>query len=237
MSGAPEVIVALDHGSEAEALGLVDVLGERADFYKVGLELFTAAGRGIVEALRARGKRVFLDLKYHDIPNTVAAAVDAAARLSVQMATVHVAGGRAMLEAAREAADGRVRLLGVTVLTSLVGADLEELWGRRIRSLAAETERLGRIAADAGLDGAVASVHEAAALKRRYGQGFAVVTPGIRLAGGEAHDQRRVATPADAARAGADCLVVGRAVTRAADPAAALEQVYAELRGAGGGAP
>ncbi|MBI4539548.1 MAG: orotidine-5'-phosphate decarboxylase [Gemmatimonadetes bacterium] len=229
MGPLPEVIVALDLASAADALSLVDTLGARVAFYKVGLELYTGGEAAVVEALRDRGKRVFLDLKYHDIPTTVAAAVDGAARLGVEMATVHVAGGRAMLAAARQAAARRVRLLGVTVLTSLTVADLVEVWGRRAVTPAREVVRLGRLAADSGLDGAVASAFEAAELKKACGPGFLVVTPGIRLVGGERHDQRRVATPAAAARAGADYLVIGRAVTGAPDPVAAVERVYADL--------
>lgn len=230
---APDIIVALDYGSGERALALVDSVGPQADFYKVGLQLFEAAGPAIVHALLARGKRVFLDLKFHDIPSTVGAAVDTAAQLGVEFLTVHVAGGPTMLRAAREAARGRVRLLGVTALTSLSAGELEEIWDRPIDSIAAETIRLGRIAREAGIDGVVASVHEAAELKRSFGEEFLVVTPGIRLTGDDSHDQRRTATPAAAARAGVDALVVGRSVTAAPDPVAALARLHRELRESG----
>lgn len=223
-----DVIIALDHGSADEALALVDALGDRCDFYKVGLALHTRAGRGIVDALRERGKRIFLDLKFHDIPSTVARAVEGAAAMGVELVTVHAQGGRAMLEAAAGAAggaDGGPRLVAVTLLTSLDTSDVEALWGRPVPSLGDEVGRLAADAAEAGIDGVVASVREVESLKRRHGEGFLVVTPGIRLPGGRTHDQARVATPEEAARAGADHLVVGRAVTAAPDPVAAMERV------------
>jgi orotidine-5'-phosphate decarboxylase len=227
-----EVILALDRPSATEALELVDRLGPRAGFYKVGLELFTGAGPRIVEELRSREKRVFLDLKLHDIPNTVAGAVRAAAEAGVDLLTVHSAGGAGMLRAAVEAASGRLRLLGVTVLTSTTLSDLGEVWGRIPDSVEDEVVRLARLARASGLDGIVASAREAERVRAELGSECLIVTPGIRLAGGDAHDQERVATPRAAAEAGADYLVVGRAVTGAADPVLALEQVIADLDGA-----
>jgi orotidine-5'-phosphate decarboxylase len=243
MTAVPEVIVALDVPSRAEALRLVDALGETGTFYKVGLELFTREGPAMVRELKERGKRVFLDIKLHDIPNTVSQAVRAASELDVDLLTLHAVGGKSMLQAAVEAAKeaahaaGRrpIGLLGVTVLTSLSPSEVEAAWGRPIASLRDEVARLGSIAEDAGLQGVVASVLEARALKRQHGQDFLVVTPGIRLAGGESHDQARVATPADAAKAGADYLVIGRAVTAAPEPSAAMRRVLDELSPTGTG--
>lgn len=227
----PIPIIALDVPDAAAALSLVERLGPAADFVKVGLQLFTAEGPSIVRELRARGRRVFLDLKLHDIPNTVAHAVESAARLDVDLLTLHASGGTAMLRAAAKAADGaRLKLLGVTVLTSLDDAGLAESWGRERLAVDGEVERLAGLAWACGLPGVVASVHEIAAARRAAG-GLQVLTPGIRLAGDAAGDQSRVATPGDAAREGADYVVLGRSVTAAADPAAALHHATAELRG------
>ena len=223
-----DVIVALDFPSADEALAIVGVLGEAGTFYKVGLELYTRTGPRVVEELTARGKRVFLDLKLHDIPNTVAGGVRAASELGVELLTVHTAGGEAMLDAAREAADG-TRLLGVTVLTSLTPNELEAVWGREIRSIRDEVGRLTELAVEHRLDGVVASALEASWIRNRVGSDFLVVTPGIRPAGTDRGDQSRVATPADAVEAGADYLVVGRAITRASEPPEALRAVLAEV--------
>ncbi|HEX7119002.1 MAG TPA: orotidine-5'-phosphate decarboxylase [Longimicrobiales bacterium] len=226
-------IVALDLPTADEALSLVDRLGEAVTWYKVGAPLFTRSGPAVVEQLHARGKRVFLDLKYHDIPNTVAQAVEAAADLGVAMLTLHTTGGGPMLRAARDAvgADGP-RLLGVTLLTSLSAGDIEQVWDKELRSMREEVARLAALAADSGLDGVVASALEAEALKRRHGTEFLVVTPGIRPAGAVAGDQVRTATPADAVRAGSDFLVVGRPVLRSADPVATIAGIEAEIRSA-----
>lgn len=227
-----EIIVALDLPSSDRALALVDRLDRAADFYKVGSPLFTRAGAPFVRALRERGKRVFLDLKYHDIPSTVARAVEAARELDVQLLTVHASGGTAMMRAAREAAgDSGIRLLGVTILTSFTAADVEQVWHRQIGSVQAEVERLAALAVGAGLDGVVASPLEVEALKRRHGSELIVVTPGIRGSADRAGDQARTAAPADAARAGADYLVIGRPVVAAADPGAALGAIRRELEG------
>lgn len=229
------VIVALDLPSADEALALVDRLGDAADYYKVGSQLFTRAGPALVEELKERDRRVFLDLKYHDIPHTVARSVEAAAELEVDMLTLHASGGASMLEAARDAVgnDGPL-LVGVTLLTSFTAAEVEAVWDKQIRSLRDEVARLAAVAADAGLDGVVSSALEVEALKRRYGAEFLVVTPGIRPAGDVPGDQVRTATPAEAVRAGSDYLVIGRPIHAAADPVAVLEAISEEIEGATG---
>ena len=213
----PVPIVALDVPDSATALNLADRIGPDGTWVKVGLQLFIAAGPSVVAALKEQGRRVFLDLKLHDIPNTVARAVESASSLGVDMLTVHVSGGDAMLRAASDSAgpDGP-RLLAVTVLTSLP-AD-----GQQVVHLA-------EAAARAGITGAVASVHEAASIRQALGPDFAIVSPGIRLAGTPTHDQSRVATPGQAADAGVDYVVVGRAVTGAVDPRAALATIAEAL--------
>jgi orotidine-5'-phosphate decarboxylase len=228
-----DVIVALDYASRRDALALVDILGGSVGFYKVGLELYTHEGPDIVRELRARGKRVFLDLKLHDIPNTVAGAVRAAADLEVDLLTIHTNGGVEMMRAAAGAAENRLALLGVTLLTSLSPSEVEAVWGRAIGSTREEVVRLATLARDSGLPGIVASPQEAEAVRRRLGPDLVIVTPGIRLPGGDGHDQSRVATPGEAARAGATYLVLGRAVTAARDPVAAMASVRAELAGVG----
>ena len=225
------VIVALDVPTLDEAMELVDALGERAGFYKVGLELFTHEGPPVIQALKGRGKRIFLDLKLHDIPNTVARAVRRARDLDVDLLTLHATGGRAMMEAAAAEAGDRLTLLGVTVLTSMTASDVRDSWGREIDSLTPEVVRLACLAGGAGVGGVVASVSEAAAIKEAAGSDLLVVTPGIRLAGGDAHDQARVSTPSQAVAAGADYLVLGRSVTRASDPKTALRRVHEEMAG------
>ena len=222
------VIVALDFPRGDEALSLVDDLGDAGTFYKVGLQLYTAEGPSVVQALKDRGKRVFLDLKLHDIPNTVASGVRVASQLGVDFLTLHIVGGRAMLEAARDAA-GETRLLGVTVLTSLSAVDLEVTWGRKNPSVEEEVGRLADLAAQYRIHGIVASPHEASSVRSRVGSEFLVVTPGIRPAGVGHDDQQRVATPSAAIAAGADYLVVGRSITRASDPEAALYSILTEV--------
>ena len=223
-----EVIVALDFASREPALRLVDALADEAGFYKVGLELFTRVGPEVVTDLTSRGKSVFLDLKLHDIPNTVAGAVRAASAGGARLLTVHAWGGPEMLAAAAGAADADLEILAVTVLTSLSGYTLSRVLGRPGVEPLVEVERMARLAQAAGVDGVVCSPHEAAAVRAAAGPGFTIVTPGIRLVGGSVHDQARVATPAAAAEAGADYLVVGRAVTEAPDPVEALRQIRAE---------
>jgi orotidine-5'-phosphate decarboxylase len=222
------VIVALDFPRGDEALSLVDDLGDAGTFYKVGLQLYTAEGPSVVQALKDRGKRVFLDLKLHDIPNTVASGVRVASQLGVDFLTLHIVGGRAMLEAARDVA-GETRLLGVTVLTSLSAVDLEATWGRKNPSVVEEVGRLADLAAQYRIHGIVASPHEASSVRSRVGSEFLVVTPGIRPAGVGHDDQQRVATPSAAIAAGADYLVVGRSITRASDPEAALYSILTEV--------
>ncbi len=226
-----QVIIALDVATLDEAMSLVDSLGEETDFYKVGLELFTREGPSVVRALRGRDKRILLDLKLLDIPNTVARVVGRARDLDVELLTLHATGGRAMMEAAAEAAGDDLTLLGVTVLTSMTASDLEDSWGREVDSLEEEVVRLARFARTTGVGGVVASVREAAPIKHALGSDIVVVTPGIRLDGDDAHDQARVSTPAEAVAAGADYLVIGRSVTQASDPAEALRRVYEEVSG------
>lgn len=220
------IIVALDFPAAAPALALAARLDPALCRVKVGKELFVAAGPAVVEQLQQRGLDVFLDLKFHDIPNTVAGACRAAAGLGVWMLNVHASGGLAMMRAAREAVATAARpplLIGVTVLTSLSDADLAAIG--YAGSAAANVERLARLAADAGLGGVVCSAEEAALLRRAIGADFVTVTPGIRLPGDAKGDQSRVVTPEDAVRCGAHYLVIGRPVTQAADPAATLESI------------
>ena len=231
-----KVIVALDMASTEEALRMVDILGDLADFFKVGLELYTRAGPSVVSDLISLERRVFLDLKLHDIPNTVAGAVGAASDLGVDLLNVHAAGGQAMLGAARDAVGGDLRLLAVTVLTSLSPDDMETVWGRKIHSVGDEVGRLTELARASGMHGVVASAAEASRIRAQVGDALLLVVPGIRPAGTDREDQRRVATPADALRAGADYLVVGRAVTQAEHPAAALTAVLVEVEGESVGA-
>ncbi len=228
-----DLIVALDLPTAEAALSLVDELGEPGRYYKVGTQLFTRAGPELIAALKDRGKRVFLDLKYHDIPHTVARSVESAAELGVDMLTIHASGGSAMMRAAREAValDGPI-LVGVTLLTSFSGADVEEVWDKELRSLRDDVARLANLAAEAGLDGVVSSALEVEALKRRHGGDFLVVTPGIRPEGDAAGDQTRVATPAQAVLAGADYLVVGRPIHAADDPVAAFKSLMDEIAAA-----
>lgn len=224
------VIVALDFADAQSAMALVDRLQPSACKVKVGKELFTAAGPALVATLAQRGFDVFLDLKFHDIPNTVAQACRAAAQLGVWMLNVHALGGRAMMTAAREAIDSAPRkphLIAVTVLTSMAEADLREV-GIESTPLAAAT-RLAQLAGDCGLDGVVCSAHEAAAIRDRLGSGFLRVTPGIRLPEDNAGDQKRVMTPQTAMESGASYLVIGRSITGAADPLAVLARINGEI--------
>ncbi|MDF2774005.1 MAG: hypothetical protein K0S86_3502 [Geminicoccaceae bacterium] len=224
-------IVALDYPSGAEALRLVSSLGERCRFYKIGSELFTAAGPGIVQRVREAGADVFLDLKLHDIPNTVRGAARAAAALGVRLVTVHAGGGLEMLRAAVEGGGAGVGILAVTVLTSFDDASLADATGRPGITAREEVVRLAGIAATAGAHGIVCAGSDAPAVRAQFGDRLALLVPGIRMAGGAVHDQRRVMTPADAAAAGATYIVLGRAVSGAADPAAAMTAVLADLEG------
>jgi orotidine-5'-phosphate decarboxylase len=235
MHARDRMIVALDVPTAAAAMALVDRLGDSVLWFKVGLELFTAEGPGVVRALTGRGKRVFLDLKLHDIPNTVAGAVRSVSRLGVDLLTVHAEGGPAMLRAAvsarNEAPDSALKLLGVTVLTSLDGTEYPEVY--RSVDARSRVEVFARAAREAGMDGVVASALELDALVAALPGEFLKVIPGIRPAGTGAGDQARTATPAAALRAGASHLVVGRAITAAPDPPAAALEVLREMEGAG----
>ena len=223
-------IIALDVPSGTDALALVDELGDRCRFYKVGSELFTRVGPAIVEELRERGRDVFLDLKFHDIPNTVAGGVRAAAALGARLATVHATGGRAMLESAVEAAGSACGILAVSVLTSATGAEIAAAWGRRDDiDVATEVLRLAETAATAGVHGIVCSGLEAGLVRERFGDALAVLVPGVRPAGGPKQDQARVVTPREASMAGARYIVVGRMVTSAPDRAMAMQSVVDQL--------
>ena len=230
MTPAERLIVALDVSSPAEADRIVSSLGDSVHIYKVGMQLYTAEGPQIVRNLVASGKQVFLDLKYHDIPNTVAAAVREAAQLGANMLTVHAGGGSKMLRAAVEAAHGirsHTKILAVTVLTSMDAADLAETGVHG--AVLDQVVRLGSIALEAGCQGLVSSAHEVKALREKFGDSFLAVTPGVRPAGAAHGDQARVVTPADALGAGATCIVVGRPITAAPDPARAARQILLEL--------
>ena len=224
-----EVIVALDVPGRTAALDLVTRLA-RATFFKVGLELFVREGPAIVREIRASGRSVFLDLKLYDIPNTVAAAAGVAADLGVELLTVHASGGRRMIEAARRAVEGTdTRILAVTALTSMSRADLEETWGGAGPTAELVVGRLADLAMDSGAHGVVCSPHEASFLRTSLGPKAVIVTPGIRLEGDATDDHARSATPSSARRAGADYLVVGRSITRAPEPVAALAAVLNDL--------
>lgn len=237
----PDVIVALDVPGAEEALRLAEVLAPATPWVKVGLELFTAAGPGLVEDLAARGHHVFLDLKFHDIPHTAFGAARSAGRLGARIINVHAAGGRAMMARALEgaaegaAAAGRPRplVLAVTVLTSLDAAALRDEVGTA-RNPEDQVVFWAQKAQEAGLDGVVCSPREAALVKAACGPAFVAVTPGVRPAWSARGDQSRVATPLDAARAGADYLVVGRPITHDPDPLAAARRVLEELKEACG---
>jgi len=233
-----QLLVALDVDTAAEARALADALRGLVGGFKIGSRLFTSHGPSIVEELAGRGDRVFLDLKFHDIPNTVAGAVAAGTRLGAWMINVHASGGSAMMRAAREAADAesarrsttKPLLIAVTVLTSL---DNEALFEMGITGDAGEQAgRLASLAQAAGLDGVVASPQEIALIRRRCGKSFAIVTPGIRGAGDVKGDQSRTMTGQDALAAGATYLVVGRPIIAAADPRIAAEQFVMECRAA-----
>jgi orotidine-5'-phosphate decarboxylase len=227
-------IVALDFPTAEKAMALVERLEGRCTFYKIGNELFTAAGPDAVRAVRSTGADVFLDLKFHDIPNTVAGGVRSAAAMGARLVTVHASGGRAMLEAAVKAAgdQGRCGVLAVSVLTSLTGVELAASWGRPEVDVSAEVIRLAHLAAEVGADGLVCSGKEAPAVSAKFGERLGLLVPGVRLAGEAVQDQARVVTPADAVRAGARYIVLGRAVTEAADPVVALERINAEIAAA-----
>ncbi|KJG34565.1 orotidine-5'-phosphate decarboxylase [Photobacterium angustum] len=227
----PKVIVALDYDNQNEALAFVDRIEPGSCRLKVGKEMFTFFGPDFVRQLHDRGHSVFLDLKFHDIPNTCSKAVKAAADLGVWMVNVHASGGERMMTASREILEpygkDRPLLIGVTVLTSMEASDLAGIGincepHQQVLNLASLTK-------NSGLDGVVCSAHEAHTLKQSLGQEFKLVTPGIRPAGSDAGDQRRIMTPVEAISAGSDYLVIGRPITQAADPASVLAQINKSL--------
>lgn len=226
------LIVALDVSSAAAAQKIVAAVGESASVYKVGMQLYTAEGPRIVRDLVASNRKVFLDLKFHDIPNTVASAVREAASLGVHMLTVHGSGGGKMLQAAADAAKANPNsspiVLAVTVLTSMDKSDMNSVGVAG--TVADQVVRLARTAIQSGCGGVVASVQEAALLRKELGGNFAIVTPGIRPAGSAIGDQARVATPAEAIAAGATHIVVGRPITGAGDPEKTAREVVAEMK-------
>ncbi|UCC68054.1 MAG: orotidine-5'-phosphate decarboxylase [Armatimonadota bacterium] len=230
------LIIALDYPDLAPALDLAKQIGPRVGMLKVGLELFNSAGPHAIESLRRLGARIFYDSKFSDIPNTVAGAAAAAGRMGVSMLNVHALGGRAMMQAAKEAAlDGARQagfpsplVIGVTVVTSLGDRDLREDFGLADRSQDIVL-RLASLARESGLDGVVCAVEEVGPIKRVCGKNFLTVTPGIRPAWAASGDQARVATPQEAIAAGADYLVIGRPVTRADDPGDALTKILREM--------
>ncbi len=226
----PRIIVALDYPTEKQAFELIDQLSPDLCRLKVGKEMFTHLGPGFVEKIQQRGFEVFLDLKYHDIPNTVARACAIAAELGVWMTNVHASGGRRMMEAAVEALvpySDKPLLIAVTVLTSMSSEDLREL-GISL-SPAEQALRLASLAQSSGLDGVVCSAQEAGEMRKALGQGFTLVSPGIRPAGSQADDQRRIMTPVDALRAGSDYLVIGRPITQSDDPMGVLRTIQSDI--------
>ena len=235
MTDNKRILVALDYPTAEQAMAMAQQLDPEVCRVKVGKELFTRCGPAIVESLHGLGFELFLDLKFHDIPNTVAKACAAAAEMGVWMVNVHASGGRRMMEAAREAveqsrAEQRTKLIAVTVLTSMERSDLQEI-GLDIDPLE-QVKRLAALTQSSGLDGVVCSAQEAAALRAQAGEGFELITPGIRPANAEKGDQRRVMTPAEAIAAGSTYLVVGRPITGAVDPAAAAAAIQAEVSAA-----
>ena len=238
------LIVALDVSSGTHAQRIVGQLGDCVRFYKIGMQLYTAEGPEIVREFVRSGRKLFLDLKYHDIPNTVASAVREAAQLGVSMLTVHASGGKKMLAAAVEAARSASRsgtgcnsdsdvlkILAVTVLTSMDQNDLNQVGVPG--AVMDQVLRVASTAREAGCSGVVSSAHEAKVLRKEMGDNFLIVTPGVRPAGSESADQARVVTPAEAIAAGASHIVVGRPITAAKDPAAAARQILEEMQNAG----
>ena len=228
-STRPTPIVALDFPSADVALRMVERIGDVCKFYKVGGELFTAAGPQVVQALRALGNDVFLDLKLHDIPNTVRGAARSAAAIGAKLLTVHASGGREMIAAAVEGAGSRCGILGVTILTSLDAATLRSAWGRKTLEVYGEVLRLAGDCAAEGAHGVVCSGLEAAKIGAKYGGKLKLLVPGIRVTGGKADDQKRAVTAAEAAKAGANYIVLGRMITEAKDPRSELMAVMRSI--------
>ena len=227
MTTRDRLIVALDFPAPAKALALVSVLSGSISIYKIGLQLYIAAGPAIVQAVAATGAKIFLDLKLHDIPNTVAKAVAAAGELGVQMLTVHLAGGTSMLKAAVEARPPHLSLLGVTVLTSATEETLNETG--LDSKISEQVVRLADLGRSSGINGLITSPHEVRLLRERFGQEMTLITPGVRPAWAAADDQKRFTTPAEALKSGADYLVVGRPITAAEDPRDAVERLLGEI--------
>jgi orotidine-5'-phosphate decarboxylase len=227
LTARDRIIVALDFPTQAKALALVSVLSGSVSTYKIGLQLYTAAGPAIVQAVAATGARIFLDLKLHDIPNTVAKAVSAAGELGVQMLTVHLSGGSPMLKAAVEAKPPHLSLLGVTVLTSSTEETLRETG--IATELSDHVVRLAELGKQSGVDGLITSPQEVGILRKQLGPELTLVTPGVRPSWAGADDQKRFTTPRQAVDCGADYLVIGRPITAAADPRGAVEQLVAEM--------
>lgn len=221
------IVVALDLPTRERALALARELSPHPGLFKIGLQLFIAAGPDIVREVRDLGSRVFLDLKLHDIPNTVGRAVESASSLGAEMLTIHLGGGSAMIKAAVEAAPVELLLLGVTVLTSSDAATLRE--AGVAGTVEHQVANLAQLGVAAGMRGLVASPHELKSLRAAHGDAVQIVTPGIRPAGAEANDQKRAMTPAEALAAGADYLVIGRPITAAPHPRAALERIVADV--------
>ncbi len=221
------IIVALDLPTAAEALEMVAKISDDVSFFKIGLQLYTAAGPEIVRAVIAKGGKVFLDLKLHDIPHTVEKAVRAAGDLGVQMLTIHLSGGRNMIDAAMKECPPDLLLLGVTVLTSSNDETLRETGVTS--HVEEQTLRLAKLGADAGIRGLIASPHEVTALRGQLGKVMTIITPGVRPAGAKADDQKRFTTPQEAIANGADYLVIGRPITAAPDPREAVRQIVADL--------
>jgi orotidine-5'-phosphate decarboxylase len=226
-SARDRLIVALDVGTRAEAISLVLNLAPFAGWMKIGSQLFTAEGPDLVRAIRETGAKVFLDLKLHDIPNTVARAVESVAGLDVQMLSLHLSGGGEMVRAAVAVAPENLLLVGVTVLTSANSETLREIG--MVEDVSRQAVRLAEIGADCGIGGIVASAREIAALRKAVGESLRLVIPGIRPRGSEEHDQKRIMTPAEAIAAGANYLVIGRPITAAPDPIMAAGKILEEI--------
>lgn len=222
-----KIIVALDVRGKEDALALVRELVGEISFFKIGLQLYTTAGPEIVRSVLAEGAKVFLDLKLHDIPNTVARAVESASELNVEMLTIHLSGGEEMVRAAVAARNNNLSILGVTVLTSTDENTLHQIGVQS--SVNEQVGRLAKIGAAAGVNGFVASPHEIATLRTEFGEKIKIVTPGVRPRGSEVGDQKRVMTPREALDAGADYLVIGRPITANPDPRAAVARILEEL--------
>ncbi len=224
---ADRIIVALDVPTQKPALELVGKLRDRISFFKIGLQLYTAEGPEIVRAVSSTGSKVWLDLKLHDIPNTVARAVESANRLGAQVLTIHLSGGSEMIRAAIAARSENMLLLGVTVLTSSTEETLREIGIQD--KVEDQVLRLAKLGVEAGIDGVVASPHEIETLRREFGDRIKIVVPGVRPNWSTAGDQKRVMTPREALQAGADYLVVGRPITAHRNPSEAAEKILAEI--------